>query len=145
MDQQADLELLPEKDYNHFDQMTTAELAKAAKSAKISVDRPRGDVLEELLIKTNEETGALYAKGILEILNDGWGFLRRENYVPSNQDVYVSQSQIKRFGLRPGDTVFAKCASPKRARSTRACCAWRASMALAPPRPRCSDAATSTS
>jgi transcription termination factor Rho len=113
MDQQADLELLPEKDYNHFDQMTTAELAKAAKSAKISVDRPRGDVLEELLIKTNEETGALYAKGILEILNDGWGFLRRENYVPSNQDVYVSQSQIKRFGLRPGDTVFGQVREPK--------------------------------
>lgn len=113
IDQASDLELLPEKDYNLFDQMTTAELAKAAKAAKISMDKPRAEVLEELLIKANEEFGAIYARGILEILNDGWGFLRRENYVPSNQDVYVSQSQIKRFGLRPGDMIFGQVRQPK--------------------------------
>jgi transcription termination factor Rho len=109
----SDLELLPEKDYNFFDQMSTAELAKAAKSAKVSVDRPRQEVLEDLLLKANEEFGAIYARGILEILNDGWGFLRRDNYVPSLQDVYVSQSQIKRFGLRPGDMVFGQVRPPK--------------------------------
>ncbi|HRK20238.1 MAG TPA: transcription termination factor Rho [Fimbriimonadaceae bacterium] len=113
LDQASDLELLPEKDYNFFDQMTTAELAKAAKSAKISVDRPRAEVLEELLLKANEEHEAIYARGILEILNDGWGFLRRDNYVPSNHDVYVSQSQIKRFSLRAGDMVFGQVRPPK--------------------------------
>ena len=113
LDQASHLELLPEKDYNFFDQMTTAELAKAAKSAKISVDRPRAEVLEELLLKANEEHEAIYARGILEILNDGWGFLRRDNYVPSNHDVYVSQSQIKRFSLRAGDMVFGQVRPPK--------------------------------
>jgi transcription termination factor Rho len=109
----TDLEQLPEIDFNHFDQMTPAELAKAAKAAKISLDRTRHEVIEELLLKANAESGALYARGILEILNDGWGFLRRDNYIPSNQDVYVSQSQVKRFGLRPGDLVFGLVRPPK--------------------------------
>src|SRR5688572_1135966 len=113
LDQASDMELLPEKDYNFFDQMTTAELAKTAKASKVSVDRPRAEVLEELLIQANEEFGAIYSRGVLEILNDGWGFLRRDNYVPSLQDVYVSQSQVKRFWLRSGDTVFGQVRPPK--------------------------------
>jgi transcription termination factor Rho len=110
---QADLELLPEIDYNHFDQMTPAELLKAAKAAKLSPDLLRNELIEKLLELTNAEKDAIYARGILEILNDGWGFLRRENYVPSNQDVYVSQSQIKRFNLRPGDSVYGQVRHPK--------------------------------
>ncbi|MBS1705911.1 MAG: transcription termination factor Rho [Armatimonadetes bacterium] len=93
--------------------MTATELAKACKSAKIKLDTDRALVLEELLTKANDEHGAIYAKGILELLNDGWGFLRRENYVPSQTDVYVSQSQVKRFGLRQGDTVFGQVRPPK--------------------------------
>lgn len=109
---QADLEGLPEVDYNHFDQMSVADLAKAAKAAKISAtSNTRQEVIEQLLQKANPE--ALYARGILELLNDGWGFLRRENYVPSNSDIYVSQSQVKRFGLRPGDTVYGLVRAPK--------------------------------
>jgi transcription termination factor Rho len=110
---QSDLELLPELDYNHFDQMAPADLLKAAKAAKLSPNLLRNELIEQLLMKANEEQGAIYARGILEILNDGWGFLRRENYVPSPGDVYVSQSQIKRFGLRPGDTVFGQVRLPK--------------------------------
>jgi transcription termination factor Rho len=109
----ADLELLPELDYNHFDAMTPTDLAKKAKALKVSMDQPRPAVIEEILVKTNEEHEALYARGILEILNDGWGFLRRDNYIPSNQDIYVSQSQVKRFGLRGGDTVFGQVRPPK--------------------------------
>ncbi len=110
---QSDLEQLPEIDFNHFDQMTPADLLKAAKAAKLSPGLLRHELIEQLLATTNTEHGAIYAKGILEILNDGWGFLRRENYVPSPQDVYVSQSQVKRFGLRPGDTVFGQVRHPK--------------------------------
>ncbi|MBL8039775.1 MAG: hypothetical protein JNM04_00365, partial [Chthonomonas sp.] len=110
---QSDLELLPELDYNHFDQMSPAELAKACKAAKISLDGARHLVIEELLTSANAEFGALYGRGILEILSDGWGFVRRENYSQSNQDIYVSQSQIKRFGLRTGDTVFGQVREPK--------------------------------
>jgi transcription termination factor Rho len=110
---QSDLESLPEIDFNHFDRMTTAELAKAAKAAKVPVDRTRHEVIEQLLLHANAEHGAIYARGVLEILNDGWGFLRRDNYLPANSDVYVSQSQVKRFGLRPGDTVFGLVRPPK--------------------------------
>ncbi|MBI3722061.1 MAG: transcription termination factor Rho, partial [Fimbriimonas ginsengisoli] len=110
---QADLEGLPEIDYNHFDQMTPAELMKAAKAAHLSTDLTRNEVVERLLLTANEEAGACYSRGVLEILPDGWGFLRRDNYQPSPQDVYVSQSQVKRFGLRPGDTIFGLVRQPK--------------------------------
>jgi transcription termination factor Rho len=110
---QSDLEGLPEIDYNYFDQKTPAELLKLAKAAKLSPNLLRNELIEQLLEKTNAEHEAIYARGILEILNDGWGFLRRENYQPSNQDVYVSQSQVKRFGLRAGDTVYGQVRQPK--------------------------------
>jgi transcription termination factor Rho len=112
-DNQSDLESLPETDYNHYDRMPPAELLKAAKAADLSPNLLRHELIEQMLSIVNEEQGAIYARGILEILNDGWGFLRRENYLPSLEDVYVSQSQIKRFGLRPGDTVFGQVRLPK--------------------------------
>lgn len=111
MDNSTDLELLSEIDYNHFDQMAPAELAKLAKKAKISLDLPRHEVVAQLLQQANPD--ALYATGILELMNDGWGFLRRSNYAPSNDDVYVSQSQAKRFGLRSGDFVMGQVRPPK--------------------------------
>lgn len=113
VDNQADLEQMPELDYNKFDQMAPAELAKLAKKQKISIDQPRNVVIEQLLLASNAEAGAVYGRGILEILNDGWGFLRRDNYVPSPQDIYVSQSQVKRFNLRSGDFVFGLVREPK--------------------------------
>jgi transcription termination factor Rho len=112
-DIQSDLEQLPEIDFNHFDRMSPADLAKACKAAKISMEGERSDAIEKLVIEANRESGALYGKGVLEILNDGWGFLRRDNYVPSPQDIYVSQSQIKRFGLLQGDVVFGLIRAPK--------------------------------
>lgn len=113
-DLQSDLESLPEIDYNHFDQMAPADLLKAAKAAKIDPKSLlRHEFIEFLLQKKNAEFEAIYAKGILEILNDGWGFLRKDNYQPSNDDVYVSQSQVKRFSLRAGDTVFGQVRLPK--------------------------------
>ena len=112
-DNQSDLESLPETDYNLFDQMSPAALLTAAKDAGLSPNLLRHELIEQLLGTANAEHGAIYAKGILEILNDGWGFLRRDNYAPSLEDVYVSQSQIKRFGLRPGDMVFGQVRLPK--------------------------------
>lgn len=111
IDSASDLENLPEIDFNHFDQMAPANLAKAAKAKKLSLDMDRTELIIELLRDANTES--VYARGILDILNDGWGFLRRENYSPSPSDVYVSQSQIKRFGLRPGDSVFGLVRQPK--------------------------------
>lgn len=113
VDNQGDLEQLPELDFNHFDQMTPADLAKAAKKAKISIDQPKQFVIEALLTSVNAEFDALYGRGILEVLNDGWGFLRKDNYQPSQGDIYVSQSQVKRFGLKPGDMVWGLVRAPK--------------------------------
>jgi transcription termination factor Rho len=109
-----DLESLPELDYNQFDAMTPAALLKAAKSAKLDPKTLlRHELIEKLLVGANENEEFVYAKGVLEVLNDGYGFLRKENYQLSPQDVYVSQSQIKKFGLRAGDTVFGLARLPK--------------------------------
>ncbi|MBS1723917.1 MAG: transcription termination factor Rho [Armatimonadetes bacterium] len=91
--------------------MTATELAKVAKKHKISIDQDRSTVIEQLLETTNAE--CLYRRGILEVLPDGWGFLRKPNYQPSPDDVYVSQSQVKRFGLRGGDFVYGHVRAPK--------------------------------
>jgi transcription termination factor Rho len=112
-DNLAELENLPEVDFSHFDSMPPAELLKIAKKHKISADYLKYEVIEALLPKANEDKEAVYAKGILEIMNDGWGFLRKDTYTPSPDDVYVSQSLIKRGSLRPGDTVFGLVRPPK--------------------------------
>jgi transcription termination factor Rho len=112
-DPQVDLDLLPEKDYNYFDQLTPALLLKEAKAAKLDPKSfLRHEVIERLLPIVNKDKEAVYAKGILEVIQD-YGFLRRDTYQPSQDDVYVSQSQIKRFGLRAGDTVFGQIRLPK--------------------------------
>lgn len=111
VDNATDLENLPEIDYNHFEQMAPADLMKAAKKAKISVEMALPDVIERLLEGANPD--CIYARGVLELMNDGWGFLRRDNYAPSPDDVYVSQSQAKRFGLRSGDFVYGLVRPPK--------------------------------
>ncbi len=111
VDVSSDLENLPELDYNNFDKMTATELAKVAKKHKVSIDQDRSKVIEQILEATNSE--CLYKSGILDILPDGWGFLRKPNYIPSPDDVYVSQSQVKRFGLRCGDFVYGQVRAPK--------------------------------
>jgi transcription termination factor Rho len=108
-----DLENLPEIGYAKFDEMSPADVAKAAKAEAISLDQERSLVIEQLLEKANAEYSSVYRKGVLDILPDGWGFLRSMNYQPSIEDVYVSQSQVKRFGLRPGDIVFGLVREPK--------------------------------
>src|SRR6185312_6215098 len=57
----------------------------------------------------------LYGEGVLEVLPDGFGFLRSPNYnyLPSAEDIYVSPAQIRRFDLRKGDTIFGSIRSPK--------------------------------
>ncbi len=62
-----------------------------------------------------ENDTAIYGDGVLEILQDGFGFLRspEANYLPGPDDIYVSPSQVRRFGLRTGDTVEGQIRSPK--------------------------------
>jgi transcription termination factor Rho len=60
-----------------------------------------------------ESSGYIFATGTLEILNEGYGFLRRNGYTPTPDDIYVSLSQIKRFGLRTGDVIQGQIRPPK--------------------------------
>ncbi|RYG15922.1 transcription termination factor Rho, partial [bacterium] len=91
--------------------MTPAALLKEAKAAKLDPKKMlRHELIEALLQKANPD--ALYARGVLETIQD-FGFLRRDNYVPAPSDVFVSQSQIKKFNLRPGDTVYGYIRAPK--------------------------------
>ncbi|MDB5035242.1 MAG: rho [Chlorobi bacterium] len=62
-----------------------------------------------------KDNGINFSQGVLEVLSDGYGFLRSSdyNYLPSPDDIYVSPSQIKKFGLRTGDTVSGQVRSPK--------------------------------
>jgi transcription termination factor Rho len=60
-----------------------------------------------------EKDGLFFMEGVLEILSDGYGFLRPINYLPSSQDIYISASQIRRFELRNGDKVSGKVRPPK--------------------------------
>jgi transcription termination factor Rho len=60
-----------------------------------------------------EQNGLIWTQGVLEILPEGYGFLRVRNFLPSQDDIYVSQSQVKRFGLRTGDLVVGAVRPPK--------------------------------
>jgi transcription termination factor Rho len=71
------------------------------------------DLAMRLLQAQAESQGLLFGGGILDILSDGLGFLRRGDLLPSSDDIYVSQSQIRRFALRVGDTVIGQVRPPK--------------------------------
>ncbi len=73
------------------------------------------DLIYDILKATAANKGAIYGDGVLEILPDGFGFLRApdSNYLPGPDDMYVSPSQIRRFSLRTGDTVSGQIRPPK--------------------------------
>jgi transcription termination factor Rho len=71
------------------------------------------DLAFRILQAQTEQQGNIFKKGILEIMEDGFGFLRLTSYLPGPDDVYVSQSQIRRFGLRTGDEVVGQVRPPK--------------------------------
>jgi len=73
----------------------------------------RQDLLMRVLHASAEQEGNMLATGILSIVNDGYGFLRQNGNQPGTGDVYVSQSQIRRFGLRTGDQVTGQVRPPK--------------------------------
>jgi len=90
------------------------ELQDIAKSLGIENGfSKRQDLVFKILKAFAEKSGLIFDQGVLEILPDGWGFLRHSNFAPTASDVYVSQSQIKRFGLRTGDIVSGQVRPPK--------------------------------
>jgi transcription termination factor Rho len=71
------------------------------------------DLILRLLRAQAEQQGLIFGGGVLDIIDDGIGFLRSDHYLPGPEDVYVSQSQIRRFGLRTGDMVVGQVRPPK--------------------------------
>jgi transcription termination factor Rho len=71
------------------------------------------DLVTRILQAQTEAQGNIFAQGILEIVEDGFGFLRRRTLLPSPEDVYVGSSQVRRLGLRTGDFVTGQTRPPK--------------------------------
>jgi len=107
-----------------------AELQKIAKELGVTgySDLKKQELIMKILEKMQEQrvatgeaeegeeqNGIIFSKGVLEILPDGYGFLRSANYnyLPSPDDIYVSPSQIKKFNLKTGDTIAGQVRPPK--------------------------------
>jgi transcription termination factor Rho len=104
-------------DLNSLYEMTSQELGAAAKQLGISgaSSMRKQELIFEIMKAHSEQSGLVFAEGVLQILQDGYGFLRHPdyNYLPGPDDIYVSPSQIKRFGLITGDTVSGQVRPPK--------------------------------
>jgi len=74
---------------------------------------PRHDIVFRILQTEQEAGGGRYERGVLEIVKDGWGFLRQPSFKVTRRDVYVSQTQVRRFGLKTGDWVSGPVRAPK--------------------------------
>ncbi len=98
-------------------QKAPADLVAEAEELKIenASNLRKQDIMFAILKQVAENGDAISGIGVLEILQDGFGFLRspEANYLPGPDDIYVSPSQIRRFGLRTGDTVEGEIRAPK--------------------------------
>jgi transcription termination factor Rho len=94
---------------------TLNELQDLAKELNIANYRRfrKQELIMRVLQKQTEAAGLEIRAGILEIMPEGYGFLRTSGYLPGSEDIYVSPSQIKRFGLRVGDEVLGQVRPPK--------------------------------
>lgn len=101
--------------YSVLDQKSLGELRELAKEQSISgySKYKKADLIFRLLRARAEREGLIFGGGVLEIVQDGIGFLRSDHLLPGDEDVYVSQSQIRRFGLRTGDMVIGQVRPPK--------------------------------
>ena len=123
---------------------TPADLLACAEQLQIenASNLRKQDMMFAILKQLAENDQAIYGDGVLEILQDGFGFLRspEANYLPGPDDIYVSPSQVRRFGLRTGDTVEGRSASPKEGERGSS----RSIPSTSTIRRRCATASTST-
>ena len=97
--------------------LTVADLHEIAKNEGITeyTALKKQDLIFRILKERIRQNGLMYGEGVLEVLPDGYGFLRNPdyNYLSSSDDIYVSPSQIRRFGLRTGNIVAGQIRPPK--------------------------------
>jgi transcription termination factor Rho len=102
-------------DFEKLEAQSLTELRELAKSLDVSgySRLKKEDLILRLLRAKAEGQGYIFGGGVLDIVDENIGFLRSEHYLPGPEDVYVSQSQIRRFGLRTGDMVIGQVRPPK--------------------------------
>ncbi len=97
--------------------MNMTELNKIARDLKVNQisGLKKQDLIFKILQGKTEKEGLIFGEGVLEVLPDGFGFLRspKYNYLPCPDDIYISPSQIRKFSLRTGDTVSGQIRPPK--------------------------------
>ena len=106
----------PDMDIKELDKKDADELAKIGGALDVAdADAmPREELVEQIMQRQSEQKGQRYAAGILDIVEDGYGFMRRRGLMPSPDDVYVSSSHVRRFSLRAGDRVAGIPRPPKK-------------------------------
>ncbi|MFB5191000.1 transcription termination factor Rho [Alicyclobacillus fastidiosus] len=102
-------------DIKELEEKKLTELYKYAKEYQIPYygTMKKRELIFAILKAQAEKDGLIFAAGVLEIMQDGYGFLRPVGYLPSQEDIYVAASQIRRFDLRTGDFVSGKVRPPK--------------------------------
>ncbi|HEC68702.1 MAG TPA: transcription termination factor Rho [Candidatus Omnitrophica bacterium] len=104
-------------DIGTLKEMKISELNKIAKELAINgvSGLKKQDLIFKILQAQAEKEGLMFGSGVLEVLSEGFGFLRSPNYnyLPSPDDIYVSPSQIRKFSLKTGDTVSGQIRPPK--------------------------------
>jgi len=102
-------------DLGTLEAMTMDQLGEIAKGLELDglSKLKKKELVQRIMQEQARSHGLLYREGFLEVLPDGFGFLRLNHYLPSPDDVYVAQSQIKRFALRTGDLVAGQVRPPK--------------------------------
>jgi transcription termination factor Rho len=102
---------------NDLKQLPIADLVAFAEAAGIEDARSmrKNELVFAILQAQADHEGLIYGEGVLQVLSDGFGFLRAPefNYLPGSDDIYVSPSQIRRFNLRNGDTVSGQIRPPR--------------------------------
>jgi transcription termination factor Rho len=119
-DEQQEIEAARERndlDISELREMSVPELREVARELQLETgtQERRDDLSDRILQRQTERAGLDYASGILDIVDEGFGFMRRHGLLPSPDDVYVSSSQVRRFGLRIGDRVSGAVRSPREA------------------------------
>ncbi|HET7746630.1 MAG TPA: transcription termination factor Rho [Vicinamibacteria bacterium] len=104
-------------DLAELKEMSAHKLAQVAKSLQVqgAATLKKQELVFQILRAQAEQEGLIFSEGVLEILPDGFGFLRAPEYcyLPGPDDIYVSPSQIRKFGLRTGDTISGQIRPPK--------------------------------
>src|SRR6266850_4547557 len=97
--------------------MSIQKLTQIAKELSVAgaTGMRKQDLIFQILKAQTEQSGFIFSEGVLEVLPDGFGFLRAPdyNYLPGPDDIYVSPSQIRKFDLRTGDTISGQVRPPK--------------------------------